>query len=157
MKRIKSGDKILMGTIDANSFNASYNRIPLFDGKFTTGYKVVQFSIVPVAVTEALEVQSILATEPRTASGPRIFDSWHWNDVTEVAWAAWNVPNAINGVGFHEYLRDDSIVIEDLYISAYGSDTSLGYNYKIVLEKYEFAAWDGASILVQNLSQAGPE
>lgn len=157
MKRIRGGDKIVMGTVSANTFDTQANKIHLFDGKFTTGFKVVEFAIVPVEVNGALEVQGILATEPRTASGPRIYDKWHWDDVTEVAWAGWNVPNAVNGVGFHEYLRDDNMVIQDLWISAYGSDTASGYNYKVVLEKYEFSAWDGAGSMVRNNSQAGPQ
>lgn len=156
IKRIKDGTKIVMGTVAANSYNTIRNKIQLFDGKFTTGFKVVEFSIVPVSVTEALEVQGILATEPRAASGPRIFDAWHWDDVTEIAWSAWNVPNAVNGVGFHEYLRDDNMIIQDLWVSVYGNDSSLGYNYKVVLEKYDLSAWDGAASMVRNNSQAGP-
>ena len=48
------------------------------------------------------------------------------------------------------------MVIEDLWISDYSTADNRTVNYYIVLEKYEFTAWDGAGTMVRNQSQAGP-
>ncbi len=51
------------------------------------------------------------------------------------------------------------MIIEDLYMSNYfpEGETDQDVNYFIVVQKYEFKAWDGAGILVANLAQAGPQ
>ena len=54
-------------------------------------------------------------------------------------------------------IRPDNMVVEDLWISAYSTSESGDLNYEITLEKYEFPAWTGAGVLVENLSQAGPQ
>ena len=54
-------------------------------------------------------------------------------------------------------IRPDNMAIEDMWISAYSTSESTDLNYEITLEKYSFADWDGAAILVENLSQAGPQ
>ena len=49
MKRVKGGTKIIRMEVPINSYD---NRIHLFDGKFTTGYKVVNLQISPRSPTE---------------------------------------------------------------------------------------------------------
>ena len=51
------------------------------------------------------------------------------------------------------------MIVQDLFLTTYIADTEQAWiiNYMIVLEKYEFTAWDGAATMVRNQSQAGPE
>lgn len=147
-KRVKEGTRVLSGTITSSP--STYNRIQLFDGLFTTGYRIVDFQITPHSPTVAAQSMAKLATEA-VGSG----DHWHWEDVRELAWAGW-FSNKFVDRTFD--IRPDNMVIEDLFLYLYdGEGDDKTFNYMITLEKYTFPAWDGAGILVENLSQAGPE
>ena len=150
MKRVKGGRKVLTGQIIEGTYNGSENRIQLFDGKFTTGYRSVRFKITPRTPVSPDLVIGKLSTVPLST-----VTVWEWQDVRELAWAKWSADKYFDE---YENLREDNMVIEDLYISTYNSTTDQSaINYEIILDKYEFAAWDGAGILVENLSQAGPQ
>lgn len=150
MKRIKDGRRVLTGTITEGTYSGSENRIQLFDGKFTTGYRVVSFTIAPASPTASQELVAKLSTEPKSN-----VTTWFWNDVQEIAWAHWGADK------YHDSwanIRKDNMLVEDLWISAYNETLDASsVNYEIILEKYSFPAWDGAGILVENLSQAGPQ
>lgn len=155
IKRVKNGTKVIMGQLDRNTYNGIENRIQLFDGQFTTGYRITKFVISPStpasADNTASELYSLLSTEPKSQLG-----YWHWNDIEQLAWAAWN-PTYGGRHGTYSELRPENMVVEDLYIQTYTpEDVNWMFNYMIVLEKYEFTAWDGAAVLVRNQSQAGP-
>ena len=49
------------------------------------------------------------------------------------------------------------MAIEDLWIGVYSTGDETLINYYMELEKWEFPAWTGAGILVENISQAGPQ
>jgi len=151
MKRVKDGTRVLMGQIDTGTYKGSENRIQLWDGKFTTGYRVVKFEICGDVPTTAEDLSAILSTEPKSTLG-----TWDWSDAQEIAWALC-VQWGANTMDRYTNHRPDNMAIEDLWIQAYTTGEATLMNYQIILEKYEFAAWDGAGILVENLSQAGPQ
>ena len=151
MKRVKNGLSVLTGNIVAGSYNGIENRIQLFDGRFTTGYRVIDFRIAPRYPLNAGEWVSKLTTEPKSTIG-----EWHWDDVQEIAWAKYDQAGLFTGTEM-SVIRPDNMAIEDMWISAYSTSESTDLNYEITLEKYSFADWDGAAILVENLSQAGPQ
>ena len=152
MKRIKGGKKVVTGQVDANTYQGQENKIHLFDGKFTTGYRVTKFIIMENTPTGTYEAVAKLTTEPRSD-----ISQWNWDDIREIAWAANFAPSTASGwMGDTNLIRPDNMVIEDLYISIYSTTDTTRYNFMIELDKYEFTAWDGAGILVQNNSQAGP-
>ena len=64
MKRVKGGTRVLTGTVDTGTYNGSENRIQLFDGKFTTGYRIVSFMIVADQPLTTQEFLAKLTTEP---------------------------------------------------------------------------------------------
>lgn len=130
------------------------HRIQIFDGKYTTGYRILEFHVVPRTPTNDNEIFAKLHTSKTTAS----ISSVDMTDVQELAWTVWNAPSASRPSQW-SIIDPDNMVIEDLYLSNYfaSGDTSYEINYYIVLQKYEFKAWDGAGILVANLSQAGPQ
>ena len=146
----KTGERrILKGRITMQTYNGDENRIQLFDGKFTTGWRIEEFRIIPKSPQNQEEVLSIISTEPLTGV-PSTFD---FRSNTNLAYACWGVPNQA-AFSTWELIVDGNMAIEDLWISCYttGDDTDL--NYYIVLQKYEFPAWTGAGVLVENLSQA---
>lgn len=149
--RVKEGRRVLTGQIKTGTYNGSENRIQLFDGQFTTGYRILSFKISPQYPTLPAEVISKITTEPKSS-----ISQWVWQDVQELAWVAWNAPTSSRHTLFTN-IREDNMVIEDLWISAYAVTEAIQLNYEIILEKYEFPAWDGAGVLVENLSQAGPQ
>ena len=150
-KRVKDGRKVMRGQIATGSYAGSENRFQLFDGKFTTGYKIVEFKISPDDPQNIQEFLSKLTTEPDSSIG-----SWDWGDVQQVAWSQLYAPGG--GTGYERNLiAEDTMIVKDLWISGYTTGTSpTPLNYYIVLEKYEFTAWDGAATMVRNLSQSGP-
>jgi hypothetical protein len=151
MKRAKSAKRVLTGSIVAGSYQGSENRIQLFDGRFTTGYRIVDFKIASEYPLNAGEWVSKISTEPKSTVA-----QWFWQDVQELAWAKYDQAVLFTGTEM-SVIRQDNMVVEDLWISAYSTSESGNLNYEITLEKYEFAAWEGAGVLVENLSQGGPQ
>ncbi len=150
MKRVKDGRRIIRGQIQTGTYQ---NRVQLFDGLFTSGYKITEFVIIPELAYSLYEATAILSTEPKSSLG-----QINMQDVQELAWAGWNLPSQTSGISF-SLISEDNMAIEDLWLSGHGGNTGENFplNYYIVLEKYEFPAWDGAAILVENLSQGGPQ
>lgn len=152
MKRVKDGTRVLMGQITTGTYNGSENRIQLFDGLFTTGYRIVEFEIAGDLPMAADDLSAVISTEPLSALG-----QWDWSDVQQLAWSSALSFGAASIFDHRTIIRPDNMAIEDLWINAYTSGEATEMNYKIVLEKFTFPAWDGAGILVENLSQAGPQ
>jgi hypothetical protein len=146
VKRIKGGTKIVRGQITTNTTK----KVQLFDGKFTTGFKVVRFEVFENFPTTGKTMVGKLSTQRKTNYG-----YWQWGDDEEIAWAANN--NPINSRwGDFTLVDPENMIIEDLWINAYSDGESIAMNYFIELEKYEFTSWDGAAQMVKNQSQAGP-
>lgn len=147
MKRVKDGFRIMAGQIDTGI----KHRLQLWDGKWTTGYRVTKVEIAPDFPTSGEEFAGKLHTQQSTTMG-----DWDWGDIEQIAWMSWGVP--LNSrYSQTELIRADHMIIEDLWISVYTPGEAGKINYYIEMEKYEFPAWDGAANLVRNNSQAGPE
>jgi len=146
----KIGEIVMMGQILTGTYQGSENRLQLFDGKFSTGYRVIAFDMCPKFIQGSQEIEAVLSTEPKSGLG-----TWNWQDSQEIAWAAWNVPTTSRH-GKYDFIRPDNMIIEDLYIRGYCAAEAVNMNYMITLEKYEFPEWMGAGFLVENLGQAGP-
>tara|TARA_B100000459_G_scaffold146702_1_gene113685 strand:- start:974 stop:1447 length:474 start_codon:yes stop_codon:yes gene_type:complete len=147
MKKI--GTKVVTGRINTNTYQGQENKIHLFDGKFTTGYRVVSFTVVPKIPSATYELTGKVSTEPLST-----ISEFRWDDVREVAWAGWNFTNSSSDL-VYENIREDNMAVEDLWVSVYFGGGTIEINYEIVLEKYEFHAYDGAAFQIRNKSQAG--
>jgi len=151
IKRIKDAYKIVRGQVTGNTYSGTENKIHLFDGKFTTGWKLVSFKIAPKAPLDASNTECILSTEPKSTLG-----SWDWGDVQEIAWATWHIGAGYDGSLVYSNIADDNLIIQDLWIRAYDAGEAKQVNYEIELEKYDISSWDGAAALVRNNAQSGP-
>ena len=151
MKRVKGGTKVITGKITMNTYNGQENRIQLFDGKFTTGYRVKDFRICPKSPQNQEEVVAVVSTEPRSG----VPSSLDFSNNEEVAYSLWNVPNQ-TAFSSWDLILPNNMAVMDLYVACYTTGDDDYLNYYLELEKYEFTAWDGAGTLVRNQSQAGP-
>ena len=132
----------------------STNRIILFDGRFDTGYKIVEFRTAPVVMdsTESRNYGAKLMTDDDASSGT----NWNWANNEEIGWSTFaSDGNDVRQSYEYTMVDPDNLVIQDLYIRAYdqqGRDQKL--NYFIRMEKYEFNDSTGALAMVRNRSQA---
>ena len=149
MKKI--GEYTCKGKMLASDVGAT-QRIILFDGKFTTGYRVTEFSIAPSDVdntTAALFVGKLL-TDSRGGSGAK---EWDWDNNMEVAWSMCGFDaNGATTPNPASWVDEDNLIVEDLYLQA-TENSDLSMNYMIKLDKYEFSDWRGALAMVRNSSQ----
>ncbi len=150
MKKI--GEFTCKGRVDAMDVAAtSPVRIILNDGKFTTGYRIVEFQVAPSDVDNSTAQQYV--GKLSTAQDGSDAKTWDWNSNVEVAWAmcGFDSNSAIQSVS--NWVDEDNLVIEDLYL--YATEASdLAMNYIIKMDKYEFTDWRGALAMVRNRSQS---
>lgn len=122
-------------------------RIDLFDGKFTTGYRLKDFKITPQDMSSSFEIACRITTEDIGHT-----TNYDWSDNREIGWAAWNVP--INSrFGMFSLVDEDSTIIEDIFLDPLGT-SELVINYWIELERLTFSEAMGAMNMVRNRSQA---
>ncbi len=148
MKKIGE-EMVLKGSVPQNT---NGHRLFIFDGRYTTGYRILKFVITPINPTSDEEIVAKLHTSSTT---PNI-SQWHFDNNQEFAWASWNAPTSSRPYQW-SLVAKDNMVIEDLYFSNYHTGDSTSINYYIVIQKYGFSEWDGAGILVENLGQGGPQ
>ena len=150
MKEI--GEYTCRGTILAADVGDA-ERIILFDGKFTTGFKIVDFQIAPADVDNTTTEVYIakLLTDSRQGVGAK---EWDWDSNMEHAWAMCGFDaNSGNGPNPASWVDPDNLIVQDLFIQATAS-SDLPMNYMIKMEKYSFSDWRGALAMVRNSSQA---
>ena len=133
------------------------HQIRLFDGKYRTAYKIIQFTVFGASASSSsnTDVYGKLATTGNLPDGTVNF--FNAADVRELAWSGsagssdtmFNAPVA-------RVLDPDNLVVEDLYIYARSAGTE-PINYLIVMEKLDVGLTQGMYTLVQNNSQNFPQ
>ena len=148
----KKGELLTMrGQVEAGSVQA--HRLQIFDGKYSTGYRVIEFYISPDNPQDDNKIIAKLTTNKNSTNN----DKWDWQDNREIAWHSWGISRGLAGGDFF-LIDENNMVIEDLYLSILDSTDPVGpVNYFIVMQKYEFPTWTGAGYLVENLGQGGPQ
>jgi hypothetical protein len=146
MKKI--GEYTLQGSID----DSEKVKIRLFDGKFETGFRVVEFVLFPMTPASAnSEVYGVLATEEADATS-----DWTAYKQTQIGWASVRTDGAYGVATPFSLVNPDNLIVEDLWIFANdgtGSSEAI-INYYIKMEKYKFSDSRGALAMVRNKSQA---
>jgi len=117
--------------------------IPLFDGRFDTGYKITSFSVFAQSVQDTYD--------NRVAGKLGISDSLNTDAATfmnaqdnrEIAWAGQN-DGSIDGISMSPGIIDpENFVVEDLYVY-FRSNQNEPVCYIITMDKYETTEWKGA-------------
>ena len=131
-------------------FDASVEKIRLFDGRFDTGFRVTNVRVWNADPLSGNDGIAMLATEPDAtwASAPSLDAGIN----TQIGWAGFSSGTYLwaDNIGI---LDRDNMVIEDLYIHAQitGNDNFL--SYIIEMEKYDITDWQGGLAMVRNRSQ----
>ena len=123
------------------------NKIILFDGKFTTGYRIREFKIMHRRANSGTVGWSILYTESGAVDTTTM--DIDMADNRQVGWCV----SDLNGF-FESLIDEDNMIVEDLYIAAISDASVEPQNYIITLDKYEFPDSVGALAMVRNRSQA---
>jgi hypothetical protein len=152
MKKI--GKYTAKGTTTETESGFSPKRISLFDGRFDTGYRVVDFQIWSTDYSSSSDPDCVgkLATDLGVSSAAASF--MNADDNREIAWAG--VAGSTDSINAPEFtITDpDNLIVQDLFVlvrSAGGATVRI--NYIITMEKYEFSEWRGALAMVRNTSQ----
>ena len=132
-------------------------KIPLFDGKFTTGYRVVEFKIWGSDFATALTPDAIGKLSKNELGSTSAGSFMRADDDNQIAWAvtAGEIEAASAG-GFSESIIDpDNLIIEDLYVYVLSrnSETTEPINYLIMMEKYSVTDWQGALAMARDKAQ----
>ncbi len=137
-------------TTRGNVGDGAFDRITLFDGRFDTAYKVVEFTIFPTSPFDTNgDVYATLLTQEDAAGAT----TWRADDNTQLAWSSWSVFGTDSITSDFNLIDPDNLIVEDLFIycNSNGNDNC---NYFIRLEKYDITDWQGALSMVRNKSQA---
>tara|TARA_Y100001951_G_scaffold101874_1_gene107566 strand:- start:588 stop:1034 length:447 start_codon:yes stop_codon:yes gene_type:complete len=128
-------------------------QIKLFDGKYTTGYKVVRFDIWSSDISSSSNDCAAMLSTDDLGAMPSSGNMMDAANNEQIAWASVQAGTA--GFGPMESIIDpDNMVVQDLFLSGQHAGSSKDINYLIVMEKYEFPNWHGAALMVKNKSQA---
>jgi len=147
MKKI--GEYTVRGSVQGNgALNTALptEKIDLFDGRFDTAYKIIEFKIL----TMDSESYGILSTEDIGIAGEILVRKQDAGDNRQIAWSS-SPSNSYDG---DEYVDTDNLVVEDLYVNlASTAVTTAKVSYAIKMEKYEISSWQGALAMVRSKSQ----
>ena len=156
MKKI--GQYTARGTVsEQDTIDGNPHQIPLFDGRFDTAYRVVEFKIWGTDYDGSANPDCIgkLSKNDDGAVAPSVF--MRADDDNQIAWAttAAGGQSGTDG-GFSESIIDpDNLVVEDLYVYVRSANatTTDPVNYLVILEKYEITDWQGALAMARDRAQ----
>ena len=128
------------------------DRLLLCDGRFDTGYKIVDFVVwgVGIDVGQDNDVIGVITTEDL---GEIKMDA---GENRQIAWCSnrGGTYAEMDSIG-RGIVVPDHMIIEDLYFYGFCGDQSTeGVNYLITLQKYDISDSLGALSMVRNRSQA---
>lgn len=148
MKKIGEYTAIGSMGISTTSIGGDRKKIELFDGRFDTAYKVVEFNIWALDTECHATLSTVFEGGVSGSAGDYMMDA---GDNTQIAWAS-SPPSGVGPIS-DGIVNPDNLIVQDLFIRGYATSTSQPWNYYIRLEKYEISDWQGALSMVRNKSQ----
>jgi len=143
MKKI--GEYTARGKVtEADTTAGNPQQIPLFDGRFDTAYRVVEFVIWSSSYDSSSNPDAIGKLSKNKTGTTSESNFMNAEDDNQIAWAAINGSIA-NAESNFTLVDPDNLIVEDLYVYARtpGTNTN-GLNYFVRMEKYEISDWQGA-------------
>jgi len=126
-------------------------KIPLFDGSFKTGYKVVDFHIWGANYGSSTQPDCIGKLSKNSIGTTGSTNFMRADDDNQIAWAFFGQTTDAGGGDYSRIIDEDNIVVEDLYVyvrTASGSTNAI--NYMVKMEKYEITDWQGALAMARD-------
>ena len=146
MKKI--GEYTARGVVsEVNTTDGNPQEIPLFDGRFDTAYRVVEFYIWGSDFGSSAGPDCIGKLSKNDDGVTSAADFMRADDDNQIAWATSGASTDGGSAPFAESIIDpDNLIVEDLYVYARSTNTETSdpINYLIVMEKYEITDWQGA-------------
>ena len=138
---------------ETNTEDGLPQKIPLFDGRFDTGYRVVSFKIWGSHWGSSSTNPDVIGKLSKNAIGSTGASTFmRADDDNQIAWATSGGGLDGGSVPFAESIIDpDNLIVEDLYVYARctgGSDNAV--NYLVEMEKYEISDWQGALAMARD-------
>lgn len=133
------------------TLNTNGTRLLMFDGRFDTGYRLERFEMIVDAPTGAYEAVCKIHTNETSAS----LSAFDFSNNQEIAWAVWGAPTKAGQAW--SLVDPDNMIIQDMFLSNYGTDGVNWINYYIELQKYDITEWQGALAMSRNLAQSGAD
>jgi hypothetical protein len=128
-------------------------KIPLFDGKFTTGYRVTRFQVwgSTIVGSGGFVAGKLSKNEFGVTSNVDFFRA---DDDNQIAWS--QSAGATDG-GAHtmgDFIIDrDNMIVEDIYVYGRANVAGDEVNYLIEMDKYEISDWKGALTMARDKAQ----
>jgi len=129
-------------------------KIPLFDGKFTSGYQVTKFQVWSSNIVNgAAGCVGKLSKNNLGSTAQNGF--FRADDDNQIAWAVSEMQSDAGGLGvFDKFIIDrDNMVVEDLYVYVRAEGATTPINYLIEMDKYEINDWQGALTMARDRAQ----
>ena len=141
----KLGDYTARGIVsEADTTSGNPQKIPLFDGRFDTAYRVVEFVIWGSAYDSGSNPDAIGKLSKNATGTTSEGNFMRADDDNQIAWAAINGSIA-NAESNFTLVDPDNLIVEDLYVYARTPGTNTNaINYFVRMEKYEISDWQGA-------------
>jgi hypothetical protein len=134
-------------TVKGKGLMNTIERIMLFDGSFSTAYKLVKAEIANTDPFAGEEISFKVKLEEGTVGS-----AWDWASNTQIAWAQANTPTN-SRFGYKEYVDPDNLIVEDVFIDFGSATAGAEINYMLTFQKYDISDWQGALAMVRNRSQ----
>lgn len=136
-----------------NESGTAMKRIPIYNGTYNQGIKVVDFQIATVDRdnTSTYVIHSMLATEELDD-----IKEWNWSDNRQIAWNRTSEDGNSSVVSSPPLtvIDPENMAVEDLYVGIYiyGGSGEL-VNYMVTVERYALEPFQGTLGIVGNMSQ----
>tara|TARA_R100001086_G_C11674604_1_gene213893 strand:- start:27 stop:518 length:492 start_codon:yes stop_codon:yes gene_type:complete len=128
-------------------------KIPLYDGRGDTAYKVVDFQIWAVNFSGSSHPDCIGKLSKNADGSTASTTFFRADDHNQIAWST-SAGSTDGGFSIGQAIIDpDNLVVEDLYVYARHAGTTGPVNYMIVMEKYEISDWQGALAMARDRAQ----
>ena len=153
MKKI--GDYTARGIVSESETEAGLpQKIPLFDGSFKTGYRVIGFKVWASSYDSSSSPDCIGKLSKNDLGITAAANFFRADDDNQIAWAT-SAGSSDGGLGFGDSILDkDNLIVEDLYVYVRTTGTNTNaINYLIEMEKYSISDWQGALSMARDKQQ----
>ena len=149
MKKI--GEYTARGIVsEEDTTDGNPQKIPLFDGRFDTAYRVVEFRIWGSSFAGGNDADCVGKLSKNAIGTTGNANFLRADDDNQIAWAA-SQGDVDHFITAPAIVDPDNLVVEDLYVYVRSRGTNtFAVNYLVIMEKYEITDWQGALAMARD-------